>query len=158
MQENWKGALIVALVTAKNNIKATKSVVSGALARSGGLEDRIAANNAEADLHQRIIALSNEVVILRADIITIKTALASTIGSLQAVSDGHNALVRDARNMFVQNDRDMILLNRTLQNQFGKEKWLVGVREANTELTDEAKLQAQLDEKNKKFIESKSKK
>ena len=77
----------------------------------------------------------------------VKKAVIATIQRLEATVDGHNTLAKDVKAAFNQNEMRMILLDRTLQNSFGKQKWTKMVGSSNTELAEEMVTRMKAEEK-----------
>lgn len=92
-------------------------------------------------------ALQKEIDNLKINSTETRQVLVGTVQRLESSVNGHNALVKDIQNVFNQNGRVIAILDRTLQNKFGKGKWTEMVKASDLELANEMVVSVQAEEK-----------
>lgn len=87
----------------------------------------------------------------------VKKVVVSTIQRLESTVNGHNSLVKDVQGVFMQQGRQFVILDRTLADKFGKDKWAGMVKSSETSLADEMVKQMKAEEKRKEAEAAKPK-
>ena len=83
--------------------------------------------------------------------------LVAMAGKMQGMEGAHNSLVKDLQSVISQNNRCITVLDRMLQDKFGKDKWVEMARTAEINLSQEAADQINAQIKAKEEAEKKAK-